>query len=130
MKTDLELYKKLRVDSESNLRTPIAYYPNPSKEDYNKGYIERYFIQKRDTKGAPIFEVKRTTFVQYYKTPFYTGVNLKWRIIGDLVDRYDDNGAFIPSVITSNSKSIAEAEKVMDDINLYLVNLKQFHKVG
>jgi hypothetical protein len=129
MKTDLELYKKLRSDSASNLRTPIAYYPTPSKEDYNKGYIERYFIQKRDTKGAPIFEVKRTTFVQYYKTPFYTGVNLKWRIIGDLVDRYDDNGAFIPSVITSNSKSIAEAEKTMDDINLYLVNLKQFHKV-
>jgi hypothetical protein len=128
MKTDLELYKKLREDLPIPLRPPKAFYPKLSEEDYNKGYIERYFLQKRDTKGSPIFEVKRTTYVSYHATPFYTGVRLKWRIIGNLVDKYDDNNAFIPSVQTSNGKAIAEAEKVIDDINLYLVNLKQFHR--
>lgn len=128
MKTDLELYKKLRADLPSNLRPPKAFYPKISEEDYNKGYIERYFLQKRDTKGSPIFEVKRTTYVRYHSTPFYAGVKLKWRILGNLVDKYDDKNIFIPSVQTSNSKAIAEAEKIIDDINLYLVNLKQFYR--
>jgi hypothetical protein len=128
MKSDLEIYKRLKSELSSKLKPPVAFYPKPSEEDYNKGYIERYFLQKRDTKGSPIFEVKRNTYVQYYSTPFYVGVQLKWRIIGDLVDKYDNMNVFIPSVQTSNGKAIAEAEKVMDDINLYLVNLKQFHR--
>ena len=59
---------------------------------------------------------------------FYIGVTLKWRIAGDLVDSYTEMDAFIPSVTTSNRKAIEEAEKIIDDINLYLVNLKQFYK--
>ena len=128
MKTDLQSYYNLRSDLKEIPQTPRAYYPKISQEDYEKGYIERYFLQKRDTKGAPIYEVKRTVYSNYYSTPFYVGVTIKWRIIGDLVDSYTEMDAFIPSVTTSNRKAIEEAEKIIDDINLYLVNLKQFYK--
>jgi hypothetical protein len=127
MKNDLQSYNILRSDLKESPQIPRAYYPKITQEDYDKGYIERYFLQKRDTKGAPVYEVKRTVYSNYYTTPFYIGVKLKWRIAGDLVDSYSEMNAFIPSVTTSNKKAIAEAEKVMDDINLYLVNLKQFY---
>ena len=73
MKTDLQSYYILRSDLKESPQTPRAYYPKISQEDYDKGYIERYFLQKSDTKGAPIYEVKRTVYSNYYSTPFYIG---------------------------------------------------------
>jgi hypothetical protein len=55
-------------------------------------------------------------------------VQINWRISGNLEDSYTPEGALIPSIINSNKRSIMEAEKILPDINLYLVNLKQFYR--
>jgi hypothetical protein len=123
----IDRYKKLKQII-IKTKIPKSHAISPNAEQYSRGIITRYFIQLRDTPGSPIFEVDDKVFVQFNNTPFYKGVKLNWRISGNLEDSYTIQGALIPSVMNSNQKAIKEAEKVLPELNLYLVNLKQFYK--
>ena len=111
-----------------NTKIPRTFFPSPTQDNYNEGVITRYFVQLRDTSGSPIFEVDKEIFYKFNNSNFYRGVKLNWRISGNLEDEYTTQGALTPSVINSNRRSITEAIKILPDINLYLVNLKQFYK--
>lgn len=111
-----------------NTKLPKTFFPTPLQSNYDEGVITRYFVQLRDTPGSPIFEVDREVFFKFNNSVFYKGVSINWRISGELEDSYTIEGAFVPSVITSNKRAIIEAEKILPEINLYLVNLKQFYK--
>lgn len=123
----LKKYKSLK-NVVVNTKLPKTFFPTPTQSNYDEGVITRYFVQYRDTPGSPIFEVSREVFFKFNNSPFYVGVSINWRISGDLEDSYTPQGAFVPSVITSNKRAIMEAEKILPEINLYLVNLKQFYK--
>lgn len=123
----IQNYKRLK-NTIVNTKLPKTFFPNPTQSDYDNGGIVRYFVQLRDTPGSPIFEVNAEIYNKFNNTPFYKGVRINWRISGSLEDTYTMQGALVPSVITSNKRSIMEAEKVLPEINLYLVNLKQFYK--
>jgi hypothetical protein len=124
---DINNYKKLKQIPIKN-KTPKSYFPNPKESDYTIGFITRYFTQQRDTPGSPIFELSQDSFYDYSNTPFWKGVKLNWKIKGALIDSYTQKGEFIPSVQTINRLAIQEAEKELSEINLYLVNLTQFHR--
>ena len=124
----IDNYKNLKSIRIKNI-PPKTFFPKPNQSDYERGYITRYFTQMRGTPGAPIFEVNSEVFRNYSNTDYYLGVELNWKIKGDLEDRYTENGDFIPSVHTVNILEIREAEKIIPEINLYLVNTKQFHKL-
>jgi hypothetical protein len=124
----VEQYKKLKNSIKIKNSMPRAHYPNPSNEDYIRGIINRYFIQRRDTPGSIIVEIDAQRFNEYTSSVYYKVVSLKWRISGNLEDTYTNQGALIPSVIRSNQMSIKEAEKELPELNLYLVNSKQFYR--
>jgi hypothetical protein len=111
-----------------NTKIPRTFFPSPTQDNYNEGVIPRYFVQLRDTSGSPIFEVDKEIFYKFNNSNFYKGVQINWRISGNLEDEYTTQGALIPSIINSNRRSITEAIKILPDINLYLVNLKQFYR--
>jgi hypothetical protein len=111
-----------------NTKIPKTFFPTPKQSDYDTGVIPRYFVQLRDTSGSPIFEVNNEVFFKFNNSNFYKGVQINWRISGKLEDEYTTQGALIPSVTNSNKRSIMEAEKILPEINLYLVNLKQFYR--
>ena len=111
-----------------NTKIPRTFFPSPTPDNYNEGVITRYFVQLRDTSGSPIFEVDKEIFYKFNNSNFYKGVQINWRISGNLEDEYTTQGALIPSIINSNRRSITEAIKILPDINLYLVNLKQFYR--
>jgi hypothetical protein len=123
----IKKYKKLKSVI-VNTKLPKTFFPTPTQSNYDEGVITRYFVQLRDTIGSPIFEVDRDVFYKFNNSPFYKGVKINWRISGNLEDSYTTNGALIPSVVNSNKRSIVEAEKILPEINLYLVNLKQFYR--
>lgn len=127
MDTLIERYKKLKTVF-LNTNLPKTFFPSPTQANYDEGVIARYFVQLRDTPGSPIFEVDKEIFYKFNNSNFYKGVQINWRISGNLEDSYTTQGALIPSVINSNKRSIMEAEKVLPEINLYLVNLKQFYR--
>jgi hypothetical protein len=112
---------------------PQVYLPSPTTFDYKSGLIRRYFLQARDFKSSPIFEVSETTYAKIINADqYYKGVQLNWRIAGELRDTFfaSDDGTLIRtiSVVNFNRMAIKEAAKTMPDIALYLVNLKQFYK--
>jgi len=124
---EIEKYKKLNNLSIKN-KPPKAYFPNPTQHDYNIGFVKRYFTQRRGTSGSPIFEINADVYSDYSNTTYWNGVEINWKITGNLEDKYMDNGTYIPSVKTINRLAIIEAAKKLPDIELYLVNLTQFHK--
>lgn len=124
----VEQYKKLKNNIKIKNAMPKAHYPIPTEEDYIRGIIERYFIQRRDTPGSIIIEINQQRFSEYRSSVYYKTASLKWRITGNLEDTYTTQGALIPSVIHSNQKAIKEAEKELPELNLYLVNPKQFYR--
>jgi hypothetical protein len=124
----VEQYKKLKNSIKINNIIPKSHYPLPTDEDYIKGIINRYFVQRRDTPGSIIIEINSQKFNEYAGSVYYKTTALKWRISGNLEDTYTNQGALIPSVIRSNQMAIKEAEKQLPELNLYLVNPKQFYR--
>lgn len=122
----IDNYKNLKKIKIKNT-IPNTYFPKPTELDYSRKFITRYFTQRRDTPGSPIFEINEDSFYDYSNTEYWLGVKINWKIKGSLEDSYTENGEFQPSVLTINRLAIIEAEKTLPEINLYLVNLKQFH---
>lgn len=100
------------------LKTPSNFIPSPSNEDYDLGYINRYFVKKINS--DLIYE----TSVEDYDlvdVTFWQRTSLKWKITGP---RYT-NG-FIEGVEPYNNKQISSASKEIDEIKKLLTNPYQF----
>ena len=126
---DINRYKKIsrnKIRVRYNIETHI---PNPSDKDYTRGYIRRYFVQKINDKGSPIYEVDSKTKSYYGSKPHYTAVSLRWRIFGPKEQQYDSTGTIIDkSVSESNRIAIKLVAYEIPNLKLYLPNLLQFYK--
>ena len=121
-------------DIASNLETfkityPKTFVPSPSVEDYDNGFIIRYFLRKTNDTNGHIFEVDKQTYNDYIINPFWIAEFLYWRIKGPLNIVYDLKGNKTDiGVINSNNNSINFASKKLPNVNLYLPNILQFYK--
>ena len=98
----------------TNIKTII---PSPTDDDYKIGYIQRYFIQKRNDESAYIYEVEKYYYTQILYNSFFKGVTLKWKISGNREE-----------VREMNRKSVSYSSKDMKTLSLYLPNYLQFHR--
>lgn len=117
------------------IKTPIvekeikAHLPKLTDKDYRRGYIRRYFLQKTNDKGSPIFELSQSKKGQFLSNPLYTVVDIKWRIRGPKEVVYGDNGRIRDkSVSGSNMIAIKLVSHLIPNLKLYLPNLLQFYK--
>jgi hypothetical protein len=126
---DINRYKQIS-NSTRNLNLKIkTSIPVPQATDYKRGYIKRYFIQKVNDKGSPIYELNSTTFKSYKHKPHFSAVQLKWRIFGPTRPHYDSKGNIIDkSVSESNRIAIKLVAYEIPNLKLYLPNLLQFFK--
>jgi hypothetical protein len=99
------------------IKAPDAFLPNPSEQDYESGFIRRYFVRKANDKNGFIYEVSKDTSVQYQKIPFWKTSSIKWRLDGTKDE-----------VAESNKKAIAFVSQDFPKLPLYLPNLTQFYK--
>lgn len=114
----IDRYKEIiKLDSEFNQINIITYIPSPKDEDYKRGYITRYFLQKANDRNGLIYEIKKSTISKFSSNSFYLVADLDWRIVGDS-----------DAVKKSNSESIRIAAQTIPKLSLYLPNLLQFHK--
>jgi hypothetical protein len=115
---NISRYNRVVGDTDDfNIGRIKTFVPSPTDDEYKKGYIERYFIQKSNDITSYIYEVERKFFSQISNNPFIRGVVVKWKISGDREE-----------VREMNRKSIRFASKDMKSIGLYLPNHLQFHK--
>jgi hypothetical protein len=113
---DINRYKKINepdlIYDSIKIKTHI---PIPTETDYKRGYIARYFIQKANDLESAIYEVDYIGFSKFIDNPFYTHVNLNWRLIGTDAQIED-----------SNFKAIRLLVSKVPKLLLYLPNLLQF----
>ena len=115
---DIDRYKDIvNLKSEYNPVKITAFIPSPTNDDYKRGYITRYFLQKTNDKNGLIYEVRKNSISKFSSNPFYLVSSLDWRIKGEPTE-----------VKKSNSESIRIASQTIPKIQLYLPNLLQFHQ--
>lgn len=95
----------------------VTSIPKPNDTDYKRGYIVRYFIQKVNDEGAPIFEISSKMYSRYQSNTLFKTISLDWRLIGSSEEVKNSNGA-----------SVRLASQDMKRISWYLPNLLQFYK--
>lgn len=116
---NLDRYIKIvKLPSDFNENHILAYIPKPKDDDYSRGYITRYFVQKVNDKNGLIYEINPSNNSKYTNNAFWSNVSLDWMISGGTLDE----------IKTANSKSVRIASKKLPAIQLYLPNLSQFSK--
>lgn len=126
----IERYKQIVRDTSKFREVKIkTYIPKPSTNDYKRGYITRYFIQKINDKNSQIYEVNSDNFSTYKENPFWSAVSLRWKISGSMETIYNNDGSVKEfSIKESNSRSISTVKSTIPNLKLFLPNLLQFHQ--
>ena len=102
-----------------NLNTylvPIQYYPAPTDNDYQKGYIMRYFAKKRNDIGY-VIEVDKDTYQSLLKKDSiydyvtYQSIDLFWQITGPLRDDRKNKEYKVSGIIDTNKRLVEEKDK-------------------
>lgn len=110
-------------------REVVAHLPKPTQDDYDNGYITRYFIQRTNDKESPIYEVKSTVYSGFASQPDWTGVSVRWRLTGPSETIYNDKGEIQDVSISESNRRMIELRKLkMPSLKKYLGNLTQFSK--
>lgn len=94
-----------------------AYKPTPTKADYERGYIVRYFVQRVNDSNGLIYEIAKENYLTYVNSVFYVTTNLDWKISGT-----NDETKL------ANEKSIKFGAHKMPAIQMFLVNYLEFNK--
>lgn len=82
-------YDVLTKTNVKNYTTPQQYYPRPSKNDYDQGYVTRYFIRRANNVDDRIVEidVKQWNLIGSRIDPFlYLKTSLPWKLTGNQAD--------------------------------------------
>jgi hypothetical protein len=123
------MYSKLKNKEKFNIQNPKNFIPNPTEEDYQIGFIRRYFVTKTADLSGFVYEVNLNDFETYLENPHFIYVDLKWRIRGPLEIIYKSNGEIDDKgVANSNKIAISISANKIKNIRLYLPNLLQFYK--
>jgi len=102
-----------------NLNTyliPIQYYPTPTDNDYQKGYIMRYFAKKRNDIGY-VIEVDKDTYQSLLKKDSvydyitFQSIDLFWQITGPLRDNRTNKQYKVSGIIDTNKRLVEEKDK-------------------
>jgi len=110
---------------------PKTVVPNPTNEDYNAGFIRRYFVRRSNDVAGHIFEISEESYSAYVnnESPYWIAETIKWRISGPIEKTFkpDGNVADI-GVKSSNKAALGIASAKLPNIRLYIPNLLQFYR--
>ncbi len=104
---------------------PNPYYPFPIDSDYQKGYINRYFLKRINDKGF-VMEISEQEFSDIrngtanYDVTFYQTIELFWKITGPLnnkrISQYDTRAG----ILDTNKRLVETANKTFLGIKDYI----------
>jgi len=120
-----DLIEKSKVNTNRQLGAPVPYYPNPQQEDYNKGYLNRYFLKKENDKGY-VMEISQEEYANItngnanYDITRYQVIKLFWKLTGPLrsvrISQYDTRAG----IIDTNERLVNEADKTFLGIKAFI----------
>jgi hypothetical protein len=112
-----------------SLDIPKTIVPTPTDNDYSNGIMDRYFAQRVNDANGFVYEIKLDTYNELKLNPYWIIETIKWRLSGPIEVIYDVDGKMTDKgVKNSNIASIAEGQKIINNLNLYLIDILQFYK--
>lgn len=111
--------------------TPSKFTPNPTEHDYNRGFLKRYFVQKRD-RTQRIIEVSENqfrtlkVFGKGLNPKFYKGFVINWKITGPRHDIYNGKVPIRNGVEDTNRNLLELYEQDYPGITEYLDDPLEF----
>ena len=116
-------YQNLGGDILSDITFPSYYKPNVTKNDYLKGYINRYLVQKIN--DLTITEVIKENY-NGISNNFYNKLVIQWTISGPKNNQYNNKILEKKGVQEQNTQTLVENEKKMNGLKNYLNNPLEF----
>lgn len=95
---------------------PNAYYPQPTDQDYKKGYITRYFTKKENERGF-ITEISQDEYNSIvngtadYDISIYQTTTILWKLTGPLKSKRESQYNVIPGIIDTNQRLTESANR-------------------
>jgi len=95
---------------------PNSYYPQPTEQDYKKGYVIRYFTKKENERGF-ITEISQDEYNSIvngtidYDISIYQTTTILWKLTGPLRSTRTSQYNVIPGIIDTNERLTTTADK-------------------
>jgi hypothetical protein len=118
-----EQYKNIGGVELSNQSYPTYFIPSVTKNDYSKGYIYRYLVQKIN--DLTITEVNKDKYNEIY-SQYYNKVVIQWIVSGPKNNQYKNKILERKGVQEQNTQTLVENEKKMKGIKNYLNDPLEF----
>ncbi len=122
--------QKINLASKTNVSfnripgKPNSYYPQPTADDYKRGYVIRYFTKKEnDTFIIEISEQEYNNIVNGttdYDIRIYQTIKILWKITGPLNNQRKSQYNTIPGIIETNKRLTEAANKTFLGIVDYI----------
>ena len=116
-------YQNLGGDILSDVAFPTYYKPIVTKNDYTKGYINRYLVQKIN--DLTITEVIKENY-NGISNNFYNKLVIQWTISGPKNNQYNNKILERKGVQEQNIQTLNDGEKSMKGLKTYLNNPLEF----
>lgn len=116
---------KTNVGTSVNSGAPVSFYPQPTEQDYKRGYLIRYFTKKVNEKGF-VTEISQREYQSItdgtanYDISFYQVVKILWKITGPLRSERQSQYNIIPGIIDTNQRLTEAANKTFLGIVDYI----------
>lgn len=106
-----------------NYYTPSTYIPTITNQDYEYGYIKRYFVGRIN-----YFDVKETCAKDFNlsNSSFYKKIQITWKISGPEFNQYEGKMLQTTGVVNFNILRIVEVKSIFPSIDTILDNPKQY----
>ena len=114
--------KEIVPDYKPELEIPDPYFLQPSQEDYDNGFVKRYFYKRKGS--LTINEINEKGFGDL-DSPYYQKLELKWKIAGPLNDTPEETG-----IIDTNQRTILLYANQFEGLERYLTDLTQAAQVS
>tara|TARA_Y100000592_G_scaffold100965_1_gene184131 strand:+ start:13808 stop:14383 length:576 start_codon:yes stop_codon:yes gene_type:complete len=126
-------YKNAYTESDiiqvsQNTALPFTFIPNPSDEDFENGFITRYFIAKRNDYNK-LYETSEKEYprkIAGLPEGLYAEMELDWHITKNL--EQESSIAFMMTTESKNKKVVDDASKIIPTLKNYLSDLTQFSR--
>ena len=116
-------YQNLGGEILSDITFPSYSKPNITKDNYSKGYIYRYLVQKINE--STITEVNKDKYNDI-NSQYYNKIVIKWIISGPKNNQYKNKILDRKGVQEQNIQTLVKYEKKMKGLKVYLNNPLEF----
>tara|TARA_Y100000593_G_C4266654_1_gene315119 strand:+ start:543 stop:1286 length:744 start_codon:yes stop_codon:yes gene_type:complete len=124
--TDLKKYKTIgrrgsKIEESRGVIEEVQYTPIVTTTDYEKGFIDRYFVQRKSNPNNPVLEVESFS---NFNGKYYKQVTVEWKIKGPRRhDTYTPDGLLLEkSIYNFNRDSLKFATGIIPELKFKVTN--------